>query len=228
MPETLLDVEDLAWRLPDSGELLFEEVTFEVEAGERVVLRGPSGSGKSTLLRCIVGLEPRAAGRVYWRGEPVEADNIRRFRSRAVYVQQRPTAVAETLEENFSFARRMAAELDADAEPMDADEQRELCDEIGLGRVDFSRRFDDLSVGEQQRACLVRALTGRPNLLLLDEPSSALDPERVTQVEELLCDYVEAAPETRAFLWINHQPDQIERLASRVIDLGRWAGGADA
>jgi putative ABC transport system ATP-binding protein len=222
--EPLLTVHDLSWAIPTSGEVLFEGISFEVGAGQRVVLRGPSGSGKSTLLRCVIGLEPRRAGTVLWRGEEVGPHNMRRFRNRATYVQQRPTALAETVADNLEFARRMARELDAEQAPMSEDEQRQLCDKLGIEPDLWSRRFDDLSVGEQQRVCMVRTLTGRPQMLLLDEPTSALDPERVSQIEELLCDYVDRRPDERAFLWVSHQPEQIERLATRVIDLQDWLG----
>ncbi len=221
----LLRVANLAWTIPGEDEPLFAGVDLEIDAGDRAVLRGPSGSGKSTLIRCIVGLEQRDTGEVYWRGDRVDAHNIRAFRNQAIYVQQRPTALAETFGENLAFARRMAEELGVADDPMSEDEQRELCDRLGLGSVDFSRRFDDLSVGEQQRVSLVRALTGRPKLLMLDEPTSALDPERVSQLEELLVEFVDEHPDERAFLWVSHQPEQIDRLATRVIDLGQWTRG---
>lgn len=222
MTRPLLRVESLSWAPPDSDTPIFEGVTLEVRPGERVVLKGPSGSGKSTLLRCIVGLEPRRTGELFWRGEPVGPDNMRRFRSRAVYVQQRPSEVAETVGQNLAFAREMAEELGSGEALLDESEQREMFARLGLENIGHSRRFDDLSVGEQQRVCLVRALTGGPDVLLLDEPTSALDPERVEQIEELLTSYVDQAPESRAFVWVSHQPQQIERLAGRVVDLAQW------
>jgi putative ABC transport system ATP-binding protein len=226
----LLSAQNLAWSPPGSDALLFADVDFDVDAGERVVLEGPSGSGKSTLLRCVVGLEPKQSGTVRWRGEPVDAESMRRFRNRATYVQQRPSAISETVGENLAFAREMARQFAAEPatgdqtgdRALDEDGQRDLLERLGLGHIGMSRRFDDLSVGEQQRVCLARALTGHPDMLLLDEPTSALDPERVEQIEELLIAYVDDAPDRRAFVWVSHQPDQIERISTRVIDLSRW------
>jgi putative ABC transport system ATP-binding protein len=231
MTTPLITAKGLSWAPPDSDSPIFEDVELEVSAGERVALTGPSGSGKSTLLRCLVGLEPRQSGQVLWQGEQVEGETMRRFRSRVAYLHQRPSPVAETVGENLTFAREMAAGLvevqSAGSESaMSEDDQRQMCDRLGLERMDFSRRFDDLSVGEQQRVCLVRTLTARPDLLLLDEPTSALDPERVGQIEDILCEYVDDAPEQRAFLWVSHQPDQIERLRTRTIDLAQWTTAA--
>ncbi|QDG50637.1 ATP-binding cassette domain-containing protein [Persicimonas caeni] len=217
----LLSAQNIAWSPPDSDALLFADVDFDVDAGERVVLEGPSGSGKSTLLRCLVGLEPRRSGTVRWRGEPVDAESMRRFRNRATYVQQRPSAISETVGENLAFAREMARQFAGDR-ALDEDGQHDLLERLGLGHIGMSRRFDDLSVGEQQRVCLVRALTGQPDMLLLDEPTSALDPERVEQIEDLLIAYVDDAPDRRAFVWVSHQPDQIERISTRVLDVSQW------
>jgi putative ABC transport system ATP-binding protein len=219
MADSLITVQNLSWAPPGSDTPIFSDVSFELARGERVTLVGRSGSGKSTLLRCMVGLEPRLDGEVFWRGEPVGGESMRGFRNRVVYVHQRPSPVAETVGENLEFARQMAAEFEESASAMSQSDQRNLCDRIGLENMDFSRRFDDLSVGEQQRVCLVRTLTSRPDLLLLDEPTSALDPQRVEQIEQMLCNYVDEAPGARGFLWVSHQPNQIQRVATRSIDL---------
>ena len=219
---SLLRAENLSWGPPNQDELVFANVALSVDAGERLILVGPSGAGKSTLLRCLMGLEPRRGARVWWRGSRVDASSMRVFRQRAAFVQQHPTAVADTVGENMDFARRMARELDAPDSAPDTDAQRALFERLGLAHIDNARRFDALSVGEQQRVCLVRALIGQPELLLLDEPTSALDPERVEQVERLLLDYVDAAPARRALICISHHPEQIERVGTRVLNMAQW------
>lgn len=234
MKQPLLRAENLAWTPPNGEVSIFKNAALKVDAGEKIVLQGPSGSGKSSLLRCLVGLEARQSGSVWWREEPVDAASMRRFRQRATYVQQRPSAVAETVGEDLGFARQMAAEIDDDAtgntpdKVLDEDAQFALLARLGLERIQSSRRFEELSVGEQQRVCLVRALTGRPDLLLLDEPTSALDPKRVDQVENLLIDYVDAAPQRRALLWISHDSRQAKRVGSRTLDMRQWATRSEA
>lgn len=227
MDRSLLHIEDLSWAPPDRpDEPLFQAVSLEVYAGDRLALTGPSGSGKSTLLRCAVGLEARRQGRIWWRGEPVEAEGMRRFRTRAAYVPQQPVAIARTIADNLSFARQMAAELDADV--LDEQAQHALLDTFGLGGLDWQRDFAGLSVGERQRVVLVRSLTLQPDLLLLDEPTASLDADSAHAIERHLTDYVDAEPD-RAFVWVSHQPDQIARLGATehaITSLGDFATGA--
>ncbi len=184
-----------------------------------VILEGASGSGKSTLLRCIVYLEKPAGGAVYWSGEEVGEDNIRRFRRHVVYVHQTPVAIAPTVEENLAFPRQMAQQLDDSTDRgMTEEEQRELLDHFGLGAVDWTRRFDELSVGEQQRVALVRCLSVRPDVLLLDEPTASLDEENARLVEACI-DSILAEDGPRAVVWISHNEKQRDRLDGRRLQI---------
>ena len=218
----LLAVSDLSWIPPGDDEPLWSGVSFVLRGGDRVVLEGQSGSGKSTLLRCIVALEDPAGGAVRWRGETVGEHNIRRFRNRVLYVHQSPVPIADRVGDNLAFPRQIQREFDGDADvAMSEEEQRELLDRFGLEGIDRSRRFDELSVGEQQRLALVRCLSVCPDILLLDEPTASLDDENARKVEEYLLDYVEGSPE-RALVWVSHDRDQRERLGGRVVDVEQW------
>lgn len=220
--EPLVAVRKLAWSPPVEGAAkLLESVDFEVRAGERVVLDGPSGSGKSTLLRCMVALERRDDGAIFWRGERVVPEAIQHLRRRVLYVHQEPVGVAESIAENLAFAREMGAD-DSAVDPMSTDEQRELLDDLGLGDIDWARRFESLSIGERQRVAFVRALTVRPRVLLLDEPTAALDAARADELEELVVGHVEAAPDERALVWVSHDIDRTERIASRTVDIRQF------
>jgi len=217
--DPLVAVRNLTWSPPKEGASpLFEEATFEVRPGERVVLDGPSGSGKSTLLRCMVALEARDAGTIDWAGQPVEPEGIRRLRRRVLYVHQEPTGVADSIADNLRFARETAAE-DPTADPMSTDRQRRLLEDLGLGAIDGERRFETLSVGERQRVAFVRSLTPRPNVLLLDEPTAALDGDRADDLEEVVLDYLGGASGERALVWVSHDADRTERIASRRVDI---------
>lgn len=218
----LLEVQELSWIPTGADRPVWEGVSFSVDRGELVVLEGPSGSGKSTLLRGIVGLEEITSGVRRWRGDIVDADNIRRFRHRAVYVHQTPQAIAPRIEANLSFPREISRQFDEVAdEPMDEGEQRELLDRFGLEGLDFERRFDELSVGEQQRVALVRCLTVRPQLLLLDEPTASLDPDNAGRVEQFIVSYLDESDD-RSAIWISHDRQQRRRLAGRTIDIEQW------
>jgi putative ABC transport system ATP-binding protein len=217
--EPLVAVRHLGWSPPvDGAARLLDGVDFEVCAGERVVLAGPSGSGKSTLLRCMVALEARDEGGLLWRGDRVEPEQIRDLRRRVLYVHQEPVGVAGSIAENLEFPREMGTARDG-ADPMSTDEQLELLDELGLGEIDRERRFESLSIGERQRVAFVRSLTVRPQILLLDEPTAALDADRADDLERIVVDHVETDPGTRALVWVSHDVDRTERIASRTVDI---------
>lgn len=215
----LVEISDLAWIPPGAEQPLWDGVSFALERGELVILEGQSGSGKSTLLRCIVALEELADGAVRWRGEVVDEQNIRLFRNRVLYVHQSPVPIADRVGENLSFPRRVQREFDDYADlAMSEEEQRQLLDRFGLENIDLTRRFDELSVGEQQRVALVRCFTIQPEVLLLDEPTASLDDENAGFVEDYVTTFLQQDPD-RAVIWISHDRQQRERLGGRVLDM---------
>lgn len=223
----LLEVRDLSWTAPDGDEPIFRGVDFQLGAGDLVVLEGPSGAGKSTLLRCVIGLEDGRSGTVLWRGEEVGAHNIRPFRNRVVYVHQSPEPIAPRIGDNLDFPRRIQVDFPDYADAvMGEDEQRRLLARFHLEDLDFSRRFDELSLGEKQRLALVRCLSVRPEVLLLDEPTASLDETNARRVEDYVTEYVEEGSD-RAAIWIGHDAEQRRRLGGRRLDMERegWLGG---
>lgn len=205
-------------------------VGFELGHGERVVLGGPSGAGKSTLLRAMVLLEP-AEGEVLLEGRPVTQATVRELRRRVAYLPQQPVPVASTVEENLSFAREVGArgtgaeqEAGPHSDPLDRPAQRRLLARLGLGDLDWSRRFVSLSGGEQQRVALVRSLTPGPDALLLDEPTASLDAENVADVVTLIRDWCQADPR-RALVWVSHHAGELDGFATRSVDLRSLTGG---
>jgi len=160
-------------------------VDLAVEDHEVVCLIGASGSGKSTLLRCVNLLEPIDAGRIVVAGEEitrrgVDVNAVRRqigivFQAFNLFPHMSVLA-------NVTLAPRLALGLSR----AEADERaRELLARFGLG--DRLRDYPDrLSGGQQQRVAIVRALAMRPQLMLLDEVTSALDPELVAEVLEVI------------------------------------------
>ncbi|MGK7312859.1 MAG: ABC transporter ATP-binding protein [Candidatus Longimicrobiales bacterium M2_2A_002] len=210
----IIAVRDLTTKPGDDGAPILRGVSLAVEPGERIVLTGPSGSGKSTLLRCMVLLE-HAEGRVLLDGEAVDAGRVRELRRRVGYLPQRPVAIDDRIAGNLAFAREAA---DDGVESLNEAGQLELLQRLGLDGLDRSRRFDGLSGGEQQRVALVRTLTVRPQVLLLDEPTASLDEDNVGAVVELLTEWVDES-EDRALLWVSHQAREVESLASRQVAL---------
>jgi polar amino acid transport system ATP-binding protein len=194
-------------------------IDLEVAEHEVVCLIGSSGSGKSTLLRCVNLLEPIDAGRIVVEGDEITARgvDVNRIRRRIGIVFQafNPFPHLSVLD-NVSLAPRRVLGLGrAEAEAR----ATELLDRIGL--ADKRRDFPDrLSGGQQQRVAIVRALAMQPDLLLLDEITSALDPELVAEVLNLIR---ELAGNGMTMLIATHEMSFAREIASRVcfLDAGR-------
>jgi polar amino acid transport system ATP-binding protein len=168
------------------GELhVLSGIDLEVAEHEVIALIGSSGSGKSTLLRCINLLEPIDAGRILIEGQEITAKgvDVDRIRRRVGIVFQAFNLFPHmTVLDNVTLAprkvlRRSAADAERDA--MALLERFGLEDKAGA-------HPDQLSGGQQQRVAIVRALAMQPDLLLLDEVTSALDPELVAEVLDVI------------------------------------------
>jgi ABC-2 type transport system ATP-binding protein len=144
---------------------VLHDVGFAVPRGSITGLLGPSGCGKTTLLRCVVGVQVVAAGRVTVLGEPAGS---RPLRNRIGYATQNPSVYADlTVRESLRY---FAAILRAPK-----DDVARVIDEVGLG-THADHVIGELSGGQLSRASLAVALLGRPELLVLDEPTVGLDP----------------------------------------------------
>src|SRR4051794_9446813 len=163
MGNNAIDVRGL--RVVRGGNVVIQSLDLTVPVGQVVGLLGPSGSGKTTLLRAIVGAQVVAGGTVTVLGEAAGSASLRR---RIGYVTQAPSVYADlTVAENLRYA---ASILGVDAAAV----QQALTDVDLLAHVDQS--IGTLSGGERARVSLAIALLGRPDLLVLDEPTVGLDP----------------------------------------------------
>ncbi|MDA8232283.1 MAG: ATP-binding cassette domain-containing protein [Magnetospirillum sp.] len=189
-------------------------VDFSLSAGECVSLSGPSGVGKTLLLRAIADLDP-STGRVVLDGVGREAVPAPRWRRMVRYFAAEPGWWAERVSDHF-------ADWDA-AVPL----VRSLLLPPEIGKAPVAR----LSTGERQRLALVRGLMARPLVLLLDEPTAALDPAARTAAEDMLA---ARQAEGVGMLWVTHDAAQARRVATRhlVMEDGRVReandGGGDA
>jgi polar amino acid transport system ATP-binding protein len=190
-------------------------IDLQVEEHEVVCLIGASGSGKSTLLRCVNLLEPIDRGRIVVEGEEITANNVdvNRIRRRIGIVFQAFNLFPHmSVLANVTLAPRLAlhtprAQAEADATA--------LLQRFGLAdkRNDYP---DSLSGGQQQRVAIVRALAMRPDLMLLDEVTSALDPELVAEVLEVIR---ELAAGGMTMLIATHEMSFARDIANRVCFL---------
>jgi len=188
-------------------------ISFEVSRGQVTVIIGRSGSGKSTILRCINGLEPIQDGRIHVDGELVEAHSrhVHKIREKVGFVFQSFNLFPYyTALENVSLAPRIVKGLPAA-------EARTVAEQM-LARVGLSDKLaaypDKLSGGQQQRVAIARALAMKPELMLFDEVTSALDPELVGEVLKVMQDLAEGG---MTMIVVTHEMGFAKRVGSRVL-----------
>jgi polar amino acid transport system ATP-binding protein len=193
---------------------VLQDVSLSVERGEIVSIIGPSGSGKSTLLRVLTGLLKPHAGVVHVAGAQVDygsAAALRKVRDRfAVVFQQYNLFQNMTALRNVTIAptivkKRAAAEVEREA--------RALLEKVGLSHR-IEAYPDELSGGQQQRVAIARALALKPEILLLDEVTSALDPELVAEVLDTIR---VLAAEGMTMLIVSHEMGFVREISSKVV-----------
>jgi polar amino acid transport system ATP-binding protein len=194
-------------------------IDLSVAPHEVVCMIGASGSGKSTLLRCVNLVEPIDSGRIVVEGEEITAPGVdaNRIRRRLGIVYQSFNLFPHmTVLRNITLAPREALKQErTQAE----DNARTLLERFGL--LDKQAEYPDrLSGGQQQRVAIVRALAMRPHLMLLDEVTSALDPELVAEVLAVI---KELAREGMTMLIATHEMGFARDIADRVcfLEAGR-------
>jgi ABC-2 type transport system ATP-binding protein len=204
---------DLSFR----GGVGVENLTFQVEQGEIVALIGLNGAGKTTLMRLALGMLRPQQGAVRLFGQPLEALSSPSW-ARVGALIEVPLAYPElTVRENLRIACLLHG-----SDPVRVDDS---VDAWGLTAV-ADRRFRRLSLGNRQRVGLAAALQHDPELVVLDEPSNALDPASVILLRDQL---THRAKEGAAILVSSHHLDEVARIADRVLlmNAGRLIGEFD-
>jgi polar amino acid transport system ATP-binding protein len=198
------------------GHRVLDGVSFPVDRGEVVSIIGPSGSGKSTLLRLLIGLERLDAGQILLGGAPIayaDRASLRAARDRMAIVFQsfnlfqNMTVLANVTVAPLRVKRRDPRAVRAEAVA--------LLERVGLADK-LAAYPDELSGGQQQRVAIARALAMHPEILLLDEITSALDPELVTEVLDTIRGL---ARDGMTMLIVSHEMAFVREVATRVVFL---------
>jgi len=230
----LLDVQDLRKWYPLTGGFLprvkghvkaVDGVSFTLQPREVLGIAGESGSGKSTVGRCVLRLIEPTAGEIRFRGEPIggyDARALKAFRRHAQIVFQDPFASLDpkmTIEEIVGEPLQVQGMVASRAERRDR--VAGLLDTVALGTEYLDRLPNELSGGQRQRVGIARALSVGPDLLVADEPVSALDVSIQAQIINLLEDLKDRFG--LAMLFISHDIAVMAHLADRiaVVYLGR-------
>jgi ABC-type polar amino acid transport system ATPase subunit len=201
------------------GTQALNDISFSVREGQAVVIIGPSGSGKSTLLRTINGLEHYQEGAITVNGVDVDkrGRGIRDVRRIVGMVFQQFNLYPHlSVLDNITLSPRRVlhvSKADAEAQAMT------LLERVGLGAY-AARRPSQLSGGEQQRVAIARALAMRPKVLLLDEITSALDPEMVDEVLQVVKELAEGG---MTMILVSHEMGFASRVADKVVFLDKGA-----
>jgi NitT/TauT family transport system ATP-binding protein len=205
-----------------TGVSALEDVSIQVERGRFVAIVGPSGSGKSTLLRIVAGLVGADAGVVTIFGESVEEA---RANKHIGYVPQTPALLPwRSVEENVSLpfqVNRGGSARESDSSATIASRVEQILQAVGLGTQ--GRRFPtELSGGMQQRVAIARALVFQPEVLLMDEPFSALD--ELTR-EQLRLELLRLFDDQRqTVLFVTHSIAEAVHLADEIVVLSSSPG----
>jgi len=212
--EGQVSFENVDFDYPDSSISALRACSFALKAGERVAIVGKIGSGKSTIARLLLGLYPPGAGTVRIDGADIRQFDPEQLRDAIGAVLQDTWLFTGTIRENIAVGARRASdtEVKAAAELAGVDQfVRDLPD--GYDTV-LSERGEGLSGGQRQAICLARAFVSNPSILVLDEPTSAID----VRSEDTLIDRLEAYTKGRTVILITHRPSLL-RLVDRVIVL---------
>lgn len=213
----VLDVENLSVRYGQSTAL--DSVTFSVEKGDFVGLAGPNGAGKTTLIKAILGLLPSFEGVISLFGE-----SQKKFSQwqRIGYLPQKNVAVnplfPAVVEEVVLLGLISRKSWPKKVTKGDKKAVREILEELGIGDL-RKKSFTELSGGQYQRVMLARALVQKPELLVFDEPSTALDPESRDGFFELLLGLNKKKGIT--IIFITHDTSYIQRYAGKILYLDR-------
>ncbi|QDT89224.1 ABC transporter ATP-binding protein [Gimesia algae] len=211
--QCLLEARQIGRQISD-GHWLIRNLSLSVYPGDRIAISGPTGSGKSVFLRSLAMLDEIQEGSILFHDEPIRDKQLPEYRSRVVYLQQRPVLIEGTVESNLQFAFQFQVNQHKDHNP---DSVRNFLESFGRPESFLKKKSSSLSGGEGQIVALLRALILSPQVLLLDEPTSGLDPETTQQFESIILQWIKSSEVCPAFVWITHDRSQAQRLADKVM-----------
>lgn len=219
-PSPIIDVKDVRFQWPGRASFSIQIPEFRLQQGETVLMLGESGSGKSTLLSLIGGTILAQAGRVTVAGQNLDdLGGAARDRFRADHIgivfQQFNLLPFGSVLDNITLPLRFAPNRKARCKtPKDV--AQHLCTDLGLPPGILRQKAARLSVGQQQRVAVARALIGQPPIVIADEPTSSLDETSQANFLELMFHQVKNQSST--LLMVSHDPRLADRF-DRVVQM---------
>jgi zinc transport system ATP-binding protein len=203
----IVDIEKLS--VDYSGIKALDEISFGITEGDFLGIIGPNGAGKSTLFRCMLGLHTKYNGTIEFFGKNIR--DSKKYLSQIGFVPQRPV-----FDKNFPATIREIVSMSQNSnDPKKVDEalQKVWMHELA------DRRIGDLSVGQQQRVFIAKALANSPKILVLDEPVTGVDVYNQDLFFQILGEL--NTKEKISIIWSSHDLDAVERLANKVACLNK-------
>lgn len=211
----IIDIKNVGFQ--DGDQTILEGITFSVESGDFVLLAGPSGSGKSSLLKLINDLQSPSEGQILFHGKDIKDYSPIELRRSISYCLQTPIFFGEKVLDDmeFVFASR--------GQELDKTRMAQVMEFFKLDPSYLEKEVINLSGGEKQRLALVRSLIFKPEVLLLDEVTSALDEDNALILESAI---QSLNRDGLTVIWISHQVDRHRKLANKLVSLeaGRLVG----
>lgn len=179
MFKNLLELQNISFSYPD-GQTILQDINLELRTNDIVIIRGESGAGKSTFLKLFNRFCDYNNGRIFFHEKELNEYKIDRIRSSIIYLPQLPFMIDGTVEDNLSFPFSFHSHKNKSFDPARAGEW------LDYFQLDIPLNHDalKLSAGQKQRIALIRSILIEPEVLLLDEPASALDSNNKKLIEQ--------------------------------------------
>jgi len=204
----ILNIKELYYEVNNTN--ILKDINIDVDQGDCISIVGSSGSGKSTFLKLCADLMPISKGDIYYRGKNYKEYNPLDLRRKISYCIQAPHLFGEKVFENLEFPFTMRKEA------INNNRISELLERFNLDKGILDKDIKSLSGGEKQRIATARNLMYIPDILLLDESTSALDKVNAQVVERYIKDINK---EGVTVLWITHSLEQSEGIFNKRITL---------
>jgi len=203
----IVDIEKLS--VDYAGIKALEDVSFGIAEGDFLGIIGPNGAGKSTLFRCMLGLHTQYDGTIKFFDQDIR--DSKKYLSQIGFVPQKPV-----IDKNFPATVREVISMSQNSN--DSKKVEEVLQKVWMHEL-ADRRIGDLSIGQQQRIFIAKALVNSPRILILDEPVIGLDVYNQDLFFQILSEL--NTKEKISIIWSSHDLDAVERLANKVACLNK-------
>ena len=203
----IVDIQKLS--VDYSGIKALDDISFGIAEGDFLGIIGPNGAGKSTLFRCMLGLHTQYDGTIKFFDQDIR--DSKRYLSQIGFVPQKPV-----VDRNFPATIREIVSMSQNSN--DSKKVEEALQKVWMHEL-ADRRIGDLSVGQQQRVFIAKALVNSPKILVLDEPVTGIDVYNQDLFFQILGEL--NTREKISIIWSSHDLDAVERLANKVACLNK-------